>query len=136
MTRINLRMYTDPGQAEVFVRVKRKDGGDYMRAAIVDTGAQTSLLPEELADILAYRLSERGSFMVEQAGIAEQAFKAVEAYIRLSLEDQSGAKTEEFEARVWFAKTRHVLIGFDGILDRAVLHLDMPRLAGYLEFPE
>jgi hypothetical protein len=134
MPRIQLRVYTAPGQAEVFVNIKRKDGGYYTRAGVVDTGAQTSLLPEELTATLDYRLSERGSFMVEQAGIAQQAFKAVEAYVSLFLEDQTGARTEEFEARVWFARTRHVLIGFDGILDRAVLHLDMTHLTGYLDF--
>jgi len=135
MTRIQLRVYSGPGQAEVFVNIKRKDGGYYTETGIVDTGAQTSLLPQALAEVLEYRLSERGSFLVEQAGIAQQAFQAIEAYVSLFLEDQTGARTEEFEARVWFARARHVLIGFDNILDRAVLHLDMPNLTGYLEFP-
>jgi hypothetical protein len=136
MTHIQLRVYSDPGQAEVFVNIKRKDGGYYTEAGIVDTGAQTSLLPEDLAEILEYRLSERGSFMVEQAGIAQQAFQAIEAYVTLFLEDPTGTQTEEFEVPVWFARTRHVLIGFDNILDRAVLHLDMLRLTGTLEFPD
>jgi len=135
MTRIQLRVYRNPGQAEVFVNIKRKDGGYYTQAGIVDTGAQTSLLPQALADVLAYRLSERASFMVEQAGIAQQAFQAVEAYVSLFLEDQTGARTEEFEVRVWFARARSVLIGFDDILERAVLHLDMPNVTGHLEFP-
>ncbi len=134
MTRIQLRVYAHPGQAEVFVNIRRKDGGYYTEAGIVDTGAQTSLLPQTLADSLAYRLSERGSFMVEQAGIAQQTFQATEAYVYLFLEDQTGARTEEFEVRVWFARTRHVLVGFDNVLEHAVLHLDMPHLAGYLEF--
>ncbi len=134
MPRIQLRVYSGPGQAEVFVNIKRKDGGYYTEAGIVDTGAQTSLLPQTLAEILEYRMGERGSFMVEQAGIAQQTFQAIEAYVSLFLEDQTGARTEEFEARVWFARTRHVLIGFDNILENAILHLDMPQLAGYLEF--
>jgi hypothetical protein len=112
MTRIQLRVYRNPGQAEVFVNIKRKDGGYYTQAGIVDTGAQISLLPQALAEAVAYRLSERGSFMVEQAGIAQQAFQAVEAYVSLFLEDQTGARTEELEVRVWFARARHVLIGF------------------------
>lgn len=134
MTRIQLRVYRNPGQAEVFVNIKRKDGGYYTQAGIVDTGAQTSLLPQALAEVVAYRLSERGSFMVEQAGIAQQAFQAVEAYVSLFLEDQAGARTEELEVRVWFARARHVLIGFDDILEHTVLHLDMPNLTGHLEF--
>ncbi len=135
MPRIQLRVCSNPGQAEVFVNIRRKDGGYYTQAGIVDTGAQTSLLPQGLAEVLDYRLSERGSFMVEQAGIAQQAFQAVEAYVSLFLEDQTGARTEEVEARVWFARARHVLIGFDNVLEHAVLHLDMPNLTGYLEFP-
>ena len=85
--------------------------------------------------VLEYRLSARGSFTIEQAGIAEQSFEAVEAYVTIFLEDEAGGRTEELEIRVWFAGTRDALIGFDGILDRAILHLDMPELTGYLEFP-
>ena len=134
MPRIQLRVYSNPGQAEVFVNIKRKDGGYYTEVGIVDTGAQTSLLPQTLAEILDYRLGEHGSFMVEQAGIAQQQFQAIEAYVSMFLEDQTGARTEEFEARVWFARTRHVLIGFDNVLENAVLHLDMPQFTGYLDF--
>ncbi len=134
MTRIQLRVYRDPGQAEVFLNIKRKDNGYEKRASIVDTGAQVSLLPGLLMNILAYRLSERGSFTVEQAGIATQSFEAVEAYVTVFLEDMSGNRTDDFEARVWFAATREVLLGFDGILDRAVLHVDMLNLTGYLDY--
>ncbi|MBN2304024.1 MAG: hypothetical protein JXQ72_06080 [Anaerolineae bacterium] len=135
MARIQLRMYRDPGQAEVFLNIRRKDGGYEKRAAIVDTGAQVSLLPSLLMNILAYRLSERGSFTIEQAGIATQSFEAIEAYVTVFLEDMSGHRTDDFEVRVWFAGTREVLLGFDGILERGVLHLDMPDLTGYLDFP-
>jgi hypothetical protein len=133
MARIQLRVYRDPGQAEVFLNIKRKDNGYEKRAAIVDTGAQVSLLPSLLMDVLAYRLSERGSFTIEQAGIATQAFEAIEAYITVFLEDMSGNRTDDFEMRVWFAATREVLLGFDGILERCVLHLDMLNLTGYLD---
>lgn len=133
MARIQLRVYRDPGQAEVFLNIKRKDNRYEKRAAIVDTGAQVSLLPSLLMDVLAYRLSERGSFTVEQAGIATQAFEAIEAYITVFLEDMSGNRTDDFEVRVWFAATREVLLGFDGILDHAVLHVDMLNLTGYIE---
>ncbi|HEX3054346.1 MAG TPA: hypothetical protein VHP83_27060 [Aggregatilineaceae bacterium] len=134
MTQIQLRVYRDPGQAEVFLNTKRKDGGYDKRAAIVDTGAQISLLPSLLMEMLDYRLSERGSFMVEQAGIAEQSFEAVEAYITVFLEDDTGNRTDDFEILVWFAGTREVLLGFYGVLDRAILHLDTPNLTGYLNF--
>lgn len=133
MTRIHLRVYRDPGQAEVFLNIKRKDSGYEKRAAIVDTGAQVSLLPSLLMNVLDYRRSERGGFLIEQAGLATQSFEAVEAYITVFLEDMSGNRTDDFEIRVWFAATREVLLGFDGILDRAVLHVDMLRLTGYIE---
>lgn len=134
MTRIQLRLYRDPGQAEVFINIKRQDGGYDKRAAIIDTGAQMSLLPTLLMSVLAFRPSERGIFSIEQAGIAKQTFQAVEAYINAFLEDESGSRTEDFEIRVWFADASDVLLGFDGVLDRAVLHIDMLGLTGYLEF--
>jgi len=102
---------------------------------VVDTGAQTSLMPDELMPLVEYRLSERGRFVIEQAGIAAQSFDAIEAYVTIFLEDIAGTRSEEFEARVWFTDTIKFLIGFSGILDRAVLHLDMPNLIGYLDFP-
>ena len=133
MPRIQLRVYRDPGQVEVFLNIKRQDGGYEKRAAVVDTGAQVSLLPSLLMNILAYRLSDRGSFTIEQAGIATQAFEAIEAYITVFLEDIVGQRTADIEVRVWFAGTREVLLGFDGILDQALLHVDMVNLTGYLE---
>ena len=133
-SKIQLRVYVQPGQAEVFINIRRKDGGYHKQAAIVDTGAQISLLPPELMASLDYRLSENGQITVEQAGIAQQAFQAIEAFVTLHLEDGFGNRTAPTEVRVWFAKTRKVLVGFDGVLERAVLHLDAPRLTGYLEF--
>ncbi len=133
MPRIQLRVYRDPGQVEVFLNIKRQGGGYEKRAAVVDTGAQVSLLPSLLMNVLAYRLTERGSFTIEQAGIATQSFEAIEAYITVFLEDIFGQRTADIEVRVWFAGTREVLLGFDGILDQAVLHVDMVNLTGYLE---
>ena len=104
-----------------------------MRVAIVDTGAQVSLLPRYLMNSVAYRISERGEVMIEQAGIAKQSFKATEAYVTVFLEDAAGNRSETMEIPVWFANTNDVLLGFAGVLDRAVLHIDMPNLAGYIE---
>lgn len=133
MTRIQLRVYRDPGQAEVFLNIKRKDGGYDKRAAIVDTGAQVSLLPSLLMSVLDFRPSERGAFNIEQAGIAKQTFQAVETYITVFLEDEAGNRTNDFEIRVWFADASDILLGFDGVLESAVLHLDMLNLSGYIE---
>jgi hypothetical protein len=134
MPRIALRVYQEPGQVEVFINLKRKDGGYDKRAAIVDTGAQVSLLPRLLMGVLDYRQSEQGAFMVEQAGISQQVFEAVDAFVTVFLEDDTGQRTPDFEIRVWFADTRNVLVGFGGVLERLVLHVDTPNLTGYLEF--
>jgi hypothetical protein len=91
------------------------------------------LLPERLRADFAHRLSDQGAFMIEQAGLAGQTVEATEAFITLSLEDETGARTPDFEARVWFAETNTALIGFADILDRAILHVDMPRRHGWLE---
>lgn len=135
MTRLQLRVYRDPGQAEAFLKIKQKDSGYYTCTVIVDTGAEVSLLPDDLMEELYYRLSERGSFEVTQAGIAKQVFVATEAYVTVYLEDMNGTRTAEFEILVWFTETINFLIGFGGILERAILHLDTSNLAGYLEFP-
>jgi hypothetical protein len=134
MTRILLRIHISPGQAEVFINLKAQDGIHRRRIAAIDTGAAISLLPNALMDVLDYRLSGNETITIDQAGIAKQAFHATEAYVTLYLEDWTGLRTEEFEARVWFADTNRILIGFEGILDRAVLHVDMPNRTGYLEF--
>jgi hypothetical protein len=133
MARLQLRIYRDPGQVEVFLNITRKDGGYEKRAAIVDTGAQVSLLPAFLMDDLVLRPGERGSFTIEQVGIAKQTFQATEAYVTVFLEDVAGNRTEDFEMRAWFADASDPLIGFDGVLDRTVLHIDMINLTGYLD---
>jgi hypothetical protein len=37
MPRIQLHIYRDPGQVEVFLNTKRKDNGNEKRAAIIDS---------------------------------------------------------------------------------------------------
>lgn len=133
MPRINLRLYVDPGRADVFVALHRTDNQLHRLAAIIDTGAEISLLPATLMAILEYRPTRRDVITVEQAGIARQAFEATEAYVTLYLEDETGARTGEFEAPVWFADTTVALIGFAGILDRAALHMDMRTRQGWIE---
>jgi hypothetical protein len=132
MPRIQLRIYVSPGKAETFINVRRQDGGYLSLAATVDTGAAVSLLPVKLMDIIENR-PRRGRVTIDQAGIARQSFEATESFVTIFLEDQTGAQTGEFEVRVWFADTDEVLVGFDGILDRAVLHIDMQKRDGWIE---
>jgi len=133
MPRIYLRVYIDPGQAEVVCNLLRADGLFERITAIVDTGAAISLFPNDLLNKLQYRIGGRETFIIEQAGIANQAFQAVEAYVTMFLEDQFGNRTEPFEVLVWFADTDKALIGFAGILDRSILHIDMLQQQGWLE---
>jgi len=60
-------------------------------------------------------------------------YLALIPYITVFLEDEAGNRTEDFEMRAWFADASDPLIGFDGVLDRAVLHIDMMNLTGYLD---
>ena len=133
MTHLRLRIYTNPGSLEIFMLIPQRDGNDKRLTAIIHTGAQISLLPQALMDVLEYRTLGVGSLFLEQAGIPSLGFEATEAIVRLALEDELGVQTAKFEAPVWFAGTNYVLLRFQGVLDRAVLHLDMPNLSGYLD---
>jgi hypothetical protein len=133
VTQLRLTVYQNPGAAELFINLRQKVDGYKIWHAYIDTGAPVTLLPARWMPVLDYRLSGHGSFVVEQAGIAEQTFEAVEATIEIFLEDRTGVRTTPFEAPVWFAATDEALIGFDGILDQAILHLDMPHLNGTLD---
>ncbi|MFN8373303.1 MAG: hypothetical protein U0694_10570 [Anaerolineae bacterium] len=126
-------MYLDPEEVEITFSVRRKDQTYERLTGIVDTGAEVSLLPRTLLDKIGYRPSERlGELTVDQAGIAKQSFSAIEGYATFVLEDQYGSRTPPFEARVWFADTDIALIGFEGILNRAVLHIDMLERIAWL----
>jgi hypothetical protein len=134
MPRIQLRVYVQPGAAEVFFGVLRKDGIYERLTAVIDTGGEVSLMPYDLLEFIDFQPSAQGHVMIEQAGIAKQAFEAIEGYVRIILEDQTGTQSQPFDMRVWFANTNRILFCFADFLDRAVLHLDMPQRTGWLEF--
>lgn len=137
MPRLNLRVNAYPDfTAEIVVNVKRKDGGQRRLFAIVDTGAQISLLPNSLFDELLFRRSEREEVIIEQAGIAGQFFRAREGFVTINLEDAAGTTTQEFDIRVWFADTYEAIIGWQDVLEKGILHLDMPALNGWLDIPD
>jgi hypothetical protein len=133
MPRLQLRLYTEPGEAQIFCNLLRQDGNEEKLTATIDTGAAISLFPRELLDEVVHRPSEYPNVTIGQAGIAAQSFKAFEAYVTISLEDESGHITKPFEIIAWFANTRRRLIGFKNILDSGILHLDLPNRAGWLE---
>lgn len=133
MTRLQLQLFRQPAVARIVMNIRRKDGHDYLLEAEVDTGAQVSLLPIRLTEILDYEVIDETEITIDQAGIKKQAFSAIEARITLSLEDLVGHQTSQFKVRVWFADTSVVLLGFADILDRAVLHIDMPQRVGWID---
>lgn len=133
MPRISLNIYTSPGQAEVICQLKLK-GDDYQRlTATVDTGAAVCLFPRLLLNALDTDPLEPSAITIDQAGIASQSFNAVEANIIIRFEDAQGNVTQPFKIPAWFADTNEPLIGFAGVLDRAVLHIDMLQQTGWLE---
>ena len=133
MTRLQLQIFQHPPVARIVMNIKRHDGQDYLLEAEVDTGAQVSLLPIRLMEILDYQIINKTEIIIDQAGISKQEFSATEAYITHSLEDLQGNQTPQFKARVWFANTSVVLLVFADILDRAILHIDMPQRTGWID---
>jgi hypothetical protein len=103
-------------------------------AGFIDTGAEVSLLLNDLLDKVRYRPFGSGTIIIDQAGIAGQSFEATQAFVMIILEDYAGARTESFEIPVWFGDTAIALVGFDGILDRATLYIDMCEIrSGWIE---
>lgn len=133
MAPITLRVYKEPGQAEVFCNLLMKDGAFERITAVIDTGAQTSLFPIDILDEVAHDFESRQVIHLEQAGISQQAFQGVQCVVTIFLEDIEGNQTRPMEIPAWFANTGIALLGFEGILDQSVLHIDMPTLTGYLD---
>jgi hypothetical protein len=102
--------------------------------SVIDTGAAISLFPLELLELIPYEPVSSREIILEQAGIAQQEFSAVEARITLLLEDSTGTLTPPVQAICWFAETNVSLVGFADILDHAILHIDALKLDAWLEF--
>lgn len=124
MAKVALTIYTHPGALEITCNLNRADGGTERLSAYVDTGAHLCLFPLDLLSKLkVQQISE--AVTIEQAGIAKQEFQAVEAYVEVFFEDRFGVVTRPYRVRAWFADTETYLIGFDGVLDQATLHVDL-----------
>lgn len=131
MTRLQLRFYVHPGEAQIFCNLLRKDGKEEKITATIDTGAAICLFPTELLDVIVY--GETTKLKIDQAGIANQYFEAIQTLITISLEDEFGNMTNLFQIPAWFGATTISLIGFAGVLDRSVLHLDSIQQTGWLD---
>jgi hypothetical protein len=134
MSQVNLKLNTNPGIIETYVRFKSKEGHFLTWLAFIDTGAHVSLFPMSLLEKLEHKIIDE-NFEIEQAGIAGQHFKAVEAEITLYFEDLQGNQSKPMLVRAWFAQTSKYIIGFQDILDHATLYIDYRQSrTGWIEF--
>lgn len=134
MARVYLQLYIQPGEAQIFTNIRDRNGQHIRVNATVDTGAAVTLLPSYLQQWVAYRIIGKGTINIQQAGIANQAFQAVTAEVTVFFEDQFGNRTSEFDIPVWFAQTDLMLIGWESILDRATLYIEMGQTRqGWIE---
>lgn len=134
MSRLNLYLSILPYEVETFVRIKGQDGEFIPKRAMIDTGADKSLLPRQLLNTIEHTIID-SQITIDQAGIAKQAFTAVEAKFTLYFEDLQGNATTAIEAQAWFAETDEILIGFQDILEHATLFIDFRQTrTGWLEF--
>jgi hypothetical protein len=132
MTRVDLRVYVNPGHAEVYLRFDLANGSTQRVTATVNTGSRGTLLPENFLNRIEYHDPRR--VWIEPEGLTAEAFEAIEADVFVRAEDEVGNQTAPFEIVIWFAGTYDFIAGFNGLLNAAILHLDMPNLSGYLEF--
>jgi hypothetical protein len=134
MVRIILSLYQQPAKVEVYVRLKGKSGIFEPEVGIIDTGAEQSLFPLKFLETYEHHIINE-NLVIDQAGIAKQGFRAVEAVVRVYFEDRYGNKTDEMNVRAWFADTEEIIIGFQDVLDRATLHVDYRQSrTGWIEF--
>jgi hypothetical protein len=104
-----------------------------LKKGIVDTGADTSLLPIGLLDTVEHTVLN-SDIEVQQAGIAQQYFKAIEAKIILYFEDLQGKISSQREVRAWFTETDETLLGMVDILEYATLFIDYCQTrSGWIE---
>lgn len=98
MSRINLLLSIAPYEVEVYVRLKQADGDSLLIMGYVDTGADKSLFPISFLETIEHSILN-SDIEIQQAGIAKQGFKAVEAKITLYFEDLQGNTSHQMEAR-------------------------------------
>jgi hypothetical protein len=133
MTRIELLIGSI--SAEIYAQVEAETEYIVHILATVDTGAQISLLPLAVAERIYPSVEALPLVEIEQAGLTNHYFLAREGLIRIRFEDATGAITGAMDALCWFTDTDKPLIGFDGILDRATLYLEMRQTrTGWMEF--
>lgn len=133
MPRINLLLSVDPNEVEAYIQLTRKDGVLAWETAYIDTGAEKSLFPLRILDMIEHTIVNQG-LVLRQAGIAKQEFEVVEAKFTLRFEDFQGNSSNPIEVSAWFGDTADILIGFKDILEHATLYIDYRQTrTGWIE---
>lgn len=133
MVKVALKLTILPGKIETFIRFKAKAGHFEPKTGFIDTGAEISLFPLNILADLEHTIINP-NIEIEQAGIAGQYFRAVEAQVTLYFEDAQGNTSPELAVRAWFADTDKIIIGFQNILERATLFVDFRQTrTGWIE---
>jgi len=117
----------------VRVRLRTPDGWSEGRAALVDTGAPYCLLPRSVWSGVEHRfLSPRD---VRVAGVGSGTTAARYGEVTLVLEDGEVA-SPPLHVRAFLLQddSEPLLLGFEHLLARAILHSDYPRQVAYIEF--
>ena len=117
----------------VLTRFKTPTGWTQPYEAIVDTGAPLSILPARFwkqieADVLCAD---------EIAGIVPEAKLSVQTgEVAASLMDRNHSLPAlRFKAHLSDDDRIPLVLGFDGVLSRSILHVDSLQSQGYLDFP-
>jgi hypothetical protein len=131
MKRIALRIQQNPPEVEIVCNLLRRDSGHEKLIAFMDTGAEVSLFPLYLMDVI--KVYQPTDVILQQGGIGALTIEAVQATVAIAFEDSDGNVTSFREVQVWFADTEVALIGFEGVLDQGVLHIDIPAQNGWLQ---
>jgi hypothetical protein len=123
MARVNLLLSLDPNEVEVYIQLQRKDGILAWETGYIDTGAEKSLFPLRILEMIDHTVLNSG-IVIRQAGIAKQDFEVIEAKFTLRFEDLQGNTSNSMEVSAWFGDTADILIGFKDILEHATLFID------------
>lgn len=131
MIRVNLQYFIEPFSIAIPLSLLMADGIWITDLVTIDTGAENGLMPISMLHTLEHRVI--GYYEIEQAGLSHHYLEAIEAEIVVKIIDEHGNDSRELLIPMLFADTSVKLVGFDGFLNEVVLHVDAPRLSGYVE---
>ena len=96
------------------------NGVSIRRSALIDTGADYTLLPTAVADYLGLPLDGRHSIVM--SGIGDEAISASLAEVEFEL--GHGQQTRRWRTAVYVAQQNHLLLGNEGFLEFFIATFD------------